>query len=156
MKDTLHDNPGVIAPPPLIYAVALILSLFLNNRVPLPLIPGRTKTLLGTLLIGGSGTTGLLALREMRKVGTNVNPAQPTTALVTSGPYRFTRNPLYLTMMLVYMGVGVLFDSLWTLLLLPFVLLLMNRGVIEREEAYLEQKFGAQYRAYKANVRRWL
>ena len=95
MKDSLQrDNPGVIAPPPLIYAVALLLSLFLHKLVPLPLSAGRTKTLMGALLIGGAGATGLFALRKMREVGTNVNPTQPTTALVTSGPYRFTRNPM--------------------------------------------------------------
>jgi protein-S-isoprenylcysteine O-methyltransferase Ste14 len=156
MKDTQHDNPGVIAPPPLIYAVALLLSLFLHKLVPLPLFAGRIKTLSGALLIGGAGATGLFALRKMREVGTNVNPTQPTTALVISGPYRFTRNPIYLALTLLYAGLGLLFNTVWTLLLLPVVLLLMNRGVIEREEAYLEQKFGAQYRIYKESVRRWL
>jgi|SRR5450755_53426 protein-S-isoprenylcysteine O-methyltransferase Ste14 len=156
MKDTPGDNPGVIAPPPLIYAVALLLSLFLQKLVPLPLFAGRIKTLLGALLVGGAGATGLFALRKMREVGTNVNPTQPTTALVTSGPYRFTRNPIYLALTLLYTGLGILFNTVWTLLLLPVVLLLMNRGVIEREEAYLEQKFGAQYQAYRENVRRWL
>lgn len=157
MKDTLqHDNPGVIAPPPLIYAVALLLSLFLQKLVPLPLSAGRTKTLLGALLIGGAGAIGLFSLLKMREVGTNVNPTQPTTALVTSGPYRLTRNPIYLAITLLYTGLGLLFNTVWTLLLLPVVLLLMNRGVIEREEAYLEQKFGVQYRTYKESVRRWL
>jgi protein-S-isoprenylcysteine O-methyltransferase Ste14 len=140
----------------LIYAVALLLSLFLHRRVPLPLFSGRIKTLLGALLVGGAGATGLFSLLKMREVGTNVNPTQPTTALVTAGPYRFTRNPIYLALTLLYTGLGLLFNTLWTLLLLPVVLLLMNRGVIEREEAYLEQKFGAQYRAYKESVRRWL
>ena len=156
MNDTLRDNPGVIAPPPLIYAVALLLSLFLHRLLPLPLFSSRIKTLLGAPLIGSAGATGLFALRKMREVGTNVNPTQPTIALVTAGPYRFTRNPIYLALTLLYIGLSMVFNTLWTLLLLPVVLLLMNRGVIEREEAYLEQKFGAQYRNYKESVRRWL
>jgi len=151
-----QDNPGVIAPPPLIYAVAIVLSLFLHRRVPLPLVPGKVKTPLGALIVGGSVAIGLSALLKMREVGTNVNPMQPTTTLVTTGPFRFTRNPIYLAITLTYAGLGVLFNTLWSLLLLPVVLLLMNRGVIEREEAYLERKFGAQYQTYKESVRRWL
>jgi protein-S-isoprenylcysteine O-methyltransferase Ste14 len=156
MKDTVKDNAGVIAPPPLIYALTLVLGLFLHQRLPLPLVPRKMKNLLGGLLIGGAVVPGLLALRKMRRAGTNINPTQPTTALILEGPYRLTRNPIYLGMTLLYTGITILANTLWPILLLPGVLFVMTRGVIEREEAYLEQKFGQPYLAYKARVRRWL
>jgi protein-S-isoprenylcysteine O-methyltransferase Ste14 len=85
-----------------------------------------------------------------------VDPREPTTAVVTDGPYRFTRNPLYLSMTLIYVGITALANALAPVLLLPVVLQVMSRGVIEREEHYLERKFGAEYLSYKARVRRWL
>ena len=151
-----RDNAGVIAPPPLIYVAALLLSLFLQNRVPLPLVPSRAKNWLGTPLIAGSLAIGFSAFSRMRGAGTNLNPTQPTTTLITTGPFRFSRNPIYLSFVLLYAGLAVLFNTLWAILLLPVVLQLMNWGVIEREEAYLERKFGAQYRTYTQRVRRWL
>lgn len=86
----------------------------------------------------------------MNRAGTKVDPREPTTAIVTGGPYRFTRNPLYLSMTLIYSGITALFDAL------PGVLRIMRRGVIEREERYLEGKFGDEYLNYKAQVRRWI
>jgi protein-S-isoprenylcysteine O-methyltransferase Ste14 len=156
MKDTTRDTAGVIAPPPLIYALTLGLALLLHQRVPLPLVPRKIKNLLGITLIGSAVLPGLLAIRGMRNAGTNVNPAQPTTALIVEGPYRFTRNPIYLGMTALYTGIALLANTLWPILLLPGVLFVMTRGVIEREEAYLEQKFGEQYVTYKEKVRRWI
>lgn len=156
MKDTTRDTAGVIAPPPLIYAATLGLALLLHQRVPLPVVPRKIKNLLGSILIGGAIVPASLALRGMRKAGTNVNPTQPTTALIVEGPYRFTRNPIYLGMTALYTGIAILANTLWPILLLPGVLFVMTRGVIEREEAYLEQKFGKQYVAYKEKVRRWI
>lgn len=92
----------------------------------------------------------------MRRAGTNVDPREPTTAIVTGGPYRFTRNPLYVSMTLMYTGISALANALWPMLLLPGVLAVMNKGVIEREERYLERKFGDEYLRYKAGVRRWV
>lgn len=156
MKDTNRDIAGVIAPPPLIYALTLGLALLLHQRIPLPVVPRKIKNTLGGILIGGAVVPALLAMRGMRRVGTSVNPTQPTTALLLEGPYRFTRNPIYLGMTALYMGIAILANTLWPILLLPGVLFVMTRGVIEREEAYLEQKFGAQYLAYKEKVRRWI
>jgi protein-S-isoprenylcysteine O-methyltransferase Ste14 len=92
----------------------------------------------------------------MRRAGTNVNPTEPTTILVVEGPFKFTRNPLYLSLTLFYAGVAILMNALWAMLMLPAVLFLVNRGVIEREERYLERKFGEQYTQYKERVRRWI
>jgi protein-S-isoprenylcysteine O-methyltransferase Ste14 len=156
MKENVKDNAGVIAPTPLIYFGTFLLSQFLHTRFPLPSVSSRLKTLLGVILIGGASATAIISFRKMRAVGTNIDPTRPTTTLITEGPYRFTRNPIYLALTLFYTGLAMLFNTLWAVLLLPFVLLIMKRGVIEREEAYLTQKFGGQYLAYKERVRRWL
>jgi protein-S-isoprenylcysteine O-methyltransferase Ste14 len=150
------DNPGVIAPPPLIYAGALATGLLANLLSPIPFLPRGLSRVLGWPLIVGGLVIGSLAFREMKRAGTNVDPREPTTAIVTGGPYRFTRNPLYLCLTLVYAGISAIANTLWAILLLPLVLLVMRRGVIEREERYLEGKFGGEYLDYKAQVRRWI
>jgi len=150
------DNPGVIAPPPLIYAGTLIAGLLLNRLRPTGFLPRGLSRLLGCAMIFGGLGIGMLGLREMRRAGTNVDPYHPTTAIVDAGPYQFTRNPLYVGMTLLYGGFTVLANALPAALLLPVVLAIMRRGVIEREERYLERKFGAEYLSYKARVRRWV
>jgi protein-S-isoprenylcysteine O-methyltransferase Ste14 len=150
------DNPGVVAPPPLIYAGALALGLVANKLYPMAFLPRAVSRVLGLPLIFGGLAIGLLGFREMRRAETNVDPYKPATAIVTEGPYRFTRNPLYVGMTLVYTGITALSNALLAAMLLPLVLAVMRRGVIEREERYLERKFGDEYLAYKARVRRWL
>jgi len=112
--------------------------------------------MLGWPLIVGGLAVGFLGSRQMRRAETNVSPYKPATAIVTEGPYRFTRNPLYLSMTLLYGGVSALANALPPVLLLPLVLRLMQRGVIEREESYLERKFGDVYLEYKVKVPRWI
>jgi protein-S-isoprenylcysteine O-methyltransferase Ste14 len=150
------DNPGVVAPPPLIYAGALALGLVANKLYPMAFLPRAVSRVLGLPLIFGGLAIGLLGFREMRRAETNVDPYKPATAIVTEGPYRFTRNPLYVGMTLVYSGITALFNAFPAAMLLPLALAVMRRGVIEREERYLERKFGDEYLAYKARVRRWL
>jgi protein-S-isoprenylcysteine O-methyltransferase Ste14 len=150
------DNPGVIAPPPLIYAAALAASLLANRRYRIPFLPRSLTRTLGWPLVIGGLAVGLLGSREMRRAETNLDPYKPTTAIVTEGPFRFTRNPLYLSMVLIYVGIAALANALSPVLLLPMVQHLMRRGVIEREERYLEQKFADEYLQYKATVRRWI
>jgi protein-S-isoprenylcysteine O-methyltransferase Ste14 len=109
----------------------------------------------GLLLVAGFALAGL-ALRAFRSAGTHVEPYLPATALVTTGPYRITRNPIYIGMTAVYLGAGLLSDSLWILLLALPVLGIMHFGVVLREEAYLAAKFGGRYRDYARRVRRWI
>jgi protein-S-isoprenylcysteine O-methyltransferase Ste14 len=156
MNDEGRDNPGVIAPPPLIYAGALAAGLIVNRLYRVPFLPRGLTRVLGWPLIAGGLAIGLLGFREMKRADTNVDPREPTTAIVTAGPYRFTRNPLYLSMTLMYVGISALANALSAILLLPAVLAVMRRGVIEREERYLEGKFGDEYLSYKSRVRRWL
>ena len=136
------DNPGVIAPPPLIYAGALAAGLLANRRYRIPFLPRRLARTLGVPLVVGGLAVGLLGDREMLRAETNINPYKPATAVVTGGPFRFTRNPLYLSMVLIYLGISALANGLAPILLLPIVQCLMRTGVIEREERYLERKFG--------------
>jgi protein-S-isoprenylcysteine O-methyltransferase Ste14 len=156
MRSQKKDNARVLFPPPLVYVAALLLGLRLQSSFPLPLLlPKTLRTFLSGALLGTGITIGALAVREMKSAGTNIQPQQPTTALVIEGPYRFTRNPIYLSMTLIYSGLAVLTNALWPLLLLPLPLQLLKRGVIEREEHYLESKFGERYQRYKESVPRW-
>jgi len=92
----------------------------------------------------------------MRRAGTPVDPYEAPTALVTEGPFRYTRNPAYVALTLTYTGLALLIGVLWSLLLLPVVLVAVDRGVIQREEHYLEAHFGSGYQEYRRRVRRWL
>lgn len=155
MQDTSRDNAGVIAPPPLLYAVALVVSLLLHRKVPLP-FSRRRMPMLGTLLVGAGLTTGFLAVSTMRRAQTSLNPSEPVKTLVVEGPFKVTRNPIYVSFTLIYIGIALLVNTLWPLLLLPVVQNVMRQGVIEREERYLERKFGQEYLAYKERVPRWI
>jgi protein-S-isoprenylcysteine O-methyltransferase Ste14 len=155
-KDDPQDIPGVIAPPPLIYAGALAVGLLLHRAFPVKFLPRVVARVLGATLIGIAGVVVASAIREMRRADTPVNPTEPTRALVAGGPFSFTRNPLYLSLTLLYAGIASLVNALWAMLLLPVALFVINRGVIDREEQYLERKFGEQYVSYKKKVRRWL
>ncbi len=150
------DRAGVIAPPPLIYAGAFGVAWAIDRVWPLTLLPEAAAGWLGWTLIAAGLAVLVLGFLALERAGTPVNPFRPTTVLVTTGPYRYSRNPLYLALILAYLGAAVFANTLWPLVLLPALLLLMHRGVIAREERYLERRFGDDYRLYKARVRRWL
>ena len=150
------DTPGVIAPPPLVYLAGLLVGMALQRRLPSPrLRRAPTAPLGGALLVAGIGLA-VLFITAFRRAGTPVDPRRSTTALVTSGPYRFTRNPGYVALALVFAGIAVLTGGVWVLLMLVPTLVVIDRGVIAREERYLDERFGEEYREYKGRVRRWL
>jgi protein-S-isoprenylcysteine O-methyltransferase Ste14 len=150
------DNAGVIAPPPLIYLGPLVLGLLLKRKFPIPFLPRRAARVLGwPLLVGGVSLMGWFVF-TMRRADTPIDPREPVSNLATGGPFRYTRNPAYLSMAMIYAGVSTLANALSSILLLPAVLLVIQRGVIEREERYLERTFGEEYLDYKARVRRWV
>lgn len=150
------DNPGVVAPPPFIYAGALAAGLLANRRLRLRFLPRPLVRTLGPLLLLLGFLVVLSGFQEVRRAGSSVDPYKPVTAIATGGPYRLTRNPMYLGFTLMYLGISALANALLPVLLLPGILQLMRRGVIEREERYLERKFGEEYRQYKESVRRWI
>jgi protein-S-isoprenylcysteine O-methyltransferase Ste14 len=151
-----RDTAGVVAPPPLIYLAGLVVGFGLEALLPGSEVPPIVRWALGgaALLAGLALQTTFIA--AFSRKGTAVEPWKPTTAIVTTGPYRLTRNPAYLGMALIYVGIALLGDSLWALAPLPLVLAVIDRGVIAREERYLERKFGREYLEYKAGVRRWV
>jgi protein-S-isoprenylcysteine O-methyltransferase Ste14 len=149
------DSAGVLVRPPLLYAAALGLMLVLRWLWPLPIL-GRAGLWPGLALVGLAVGLLIWGRRTLVAGGTNVDPSLPSTAIVTSGPYRFSRNPLYVGLALVYLGLTLALDSWWGIVLLALVLVVMHRGVVQREERYLEQKFGDGYRRYRAAVRRYL
>jgi protein-S-isoprenylcysteine O-methyltransferase Ste14 len=154
--DDILDTPGVIAHPPLIYAGGLSAGVLASYFLPVTFVPRTLARVLGWLLISSGLILGFLGDRALRNAGTNINPYEPVTTIVGEGPYRYTRNPLYVASALIYAGIAVRLNGLWAALLLPFVLGVVQRGVIEREERYLERKFGEEYLRYKAQVRRWI
>lgn len=154
-----RDTAGVIAPPPLLFAGALALSALLHWALPLGLGGDLTAWLrlpLGFGLILAAAFGALSALRAFRRLQTPAEPWKPTRRLATGGVYRFTRNPMYLGLLLLQASSGLLADSLWPLLVLPLLGLLLHRGVVLREERYLARRFGQEYEDYRRRVRRWL
>ena len=155
-KGNAPDYPGVIAPPPLIYLGGLVIGLLANRHYRIPFLPRRAARTLGPLLIACGLAVGFLGSREMRRAETNLDPRKPATTGVSEGPFRFTRNPLYPSMTMIYLGISASANALAPILLHPMVLRLMRRGVIEREERYLERKFGDEYVQYKVKVPLWI
>jgi protein-S-isoprenylcysteine O-methyltransferase Ste14 len=156
MPSDEQDKAGIIAPPPLIYVGPLVVGLLLNRRFPVAFLPPRIARSLGwPLLIGGLVLIGWFE-QALRNAGTPANPYKPVSHVVTEGPFHYTRNPGYLSMTMIYTGITSLTNALWAILLLPVALLAIQRGVIKREERYLERKFGEEYLRYKAQVRRWI
>ncbi|MEO3429204.1 isoprenylcysteine carboxylmethyltransferase family protein [Pelagibius sp. CAU 1746] len=154
-----RDTAGVIAPPPLIYLAGLVLGRGADWLLDLPALPERSAG--GGLWLGlAFGGLGLLLILwaggRFFRAGTPLPPHRPATALVTEGPYRRSRNPIYLGLALIYLGVVCATASLGILVSFPLVILVMEFGVIRREERYLERRFGRDYLDYKARVRRWL
>jgi protein-S-isoprenylcysteine O-methyltransferase Ste14 len=150
------DSPNVIVFPPLLFGVTLALGLLLHWAYPVRPLPPFLGGFLGALLLTASGLLVHSAEVAMRRSRTNIRPDRPALAVVTDGAFRFSRNPLYLAGTGIYLGVSLLVDALWPLVLLIPMLAVLRWGVIAREERYLETKFGDEYLAYKSRVRRWL
>jgi protein-S-isoprenylcysteine O-methyltransferase Ste14 len=152
------DVAGVIALPPLIFLGFLAAATVFEAIVPLPIPVAHSLAsyVAGVALAAGGFVIIAIGMRRFAAAGTNVPPTLPTTALVVDGIYRRTRNPLYLGLTLVYLGLGIAAGSLWAIGLVVPLLWVINVGVVKREERYLERKFGHAYRDYKARVRRWV
>jgi protein-S-isoprenylcysteine O-methyltransferase Ste14 len=152
----VKDSPGVIALPPVLYLGTLLLGFVIHFFKPVLLSTAPWIRLAGAIILASGIFLARWGRRTMVKAGTNVIPNKPTLAIVTQGPFRYTRNPLYIGATLVYTGLALIFNSFWPLVLLPPLLVVMHLGVVRREERYLEAKFGTQYLDYKESVRRWI
>jgi protein-S-isoprenylcysteine O-methyltransferase Ste14 len=154
-----EKTSGVRVFPPLIAAVGILLGLGLTFVMPVPIVEPPTNRILFGLGIVSVVLWLLLAATanvSFRRVRTPVNPYAPSTALAVGGPFRFSRNPMYLGLVLLVVGIALVMNSMWLVLLAVPVMLLLRNLVIVQEERYLEDKFGDDYRAYKQRVRRWL
>jgi protein-S-isoprenylcysteine O-methyltransferase Ste14 len=153
------ETSGVITRPPLFFLAALLLGLASDHLLPLPFAVPEADLLhwsIGGALILIGLALAAAGVRNFARAETPVRSIKPTRALVTTGVHGWTRNPIYLGMFLVYGGIGVAAPSPWTLILTLPLAIAIRYGVVAREEAYLERRFGDAYRDYKARVRRWL
>jgi protein-S-isoprenylcysteine O-methyltransferase Ste14 len=155
--DETTDTAQVIVRPPLAWGLAVVAGLALNWLVPLPFLPAALPAVwLGAVVFVLALALFAWAIVTMTRAGSNVPTSLPATTIVDSGPYRFTRNPIYASMFLGLIGLAIAFDNPWLLLMLAPFALVIRYGVVAREEAYLERKFGDVYRGYRSRVRRWL
>jgi protein-S-isoprenylcysteine O-methyltransferase Ste14 len=155
MAEDKQDNPGILLPPPLTYLLPLVFGLLLDRRIHVPCLPHSVARSLGWPLLGGGVLLNGWFAVTMRRTDTPIDPRKPVSKLVTDGPFRYTRNPAYLSMTMIYAGVSALRNALWPILVLPLVVYVIQRDQVEREEQYMERIFGEEYLTYKRSVRRW-
>jgi protein-S-isoprenylcysteine O-methyltransferase Ste14 len=151
-------HAGVHVPPPLLYVAGFLLGWLLHRWWPAPITAGPST---GRMLAAAACVAVYLvifaaAFLTFRRARTTLIPNRPATRLATGGPYRLTRNPMYVSLAALYLGVALFANSWWPVALLPLVLLVVDRAVIAREERYLAAAFPDEYAAYRARVRRWL
>ncbi len=150
------DIPGVIAPPPLIFLAAIVVGVVLDLIWPVALLPGTSQYWAGGLVIAASLAIVIPAFLGFRGAGEHPDPSRPTASLVLAGVYRFTRNPMYVSMTVLSIGLATVLDNVWILPALVPALIITDYWVIRREERYLEAKFGEEYLRFKSSVRRWI
>ena len=154
--DKPPDNPGVIAFPPLIWLVNAVTSVVVHLFIRLPMMKYSRCLVCGMIFIMLAPALALSALRTMKAAGTNVHPSEPALTIVRGGPFRFTRNPMYLALCLLQVALGFFLNDWVTLLFVVPLVLIFHYGVVLREEKYLTAKFGEPYLLYKREVRRWI
>ena len=154
---TRADVPEIVVLPPVLVGGTLLVGVAIHYLLwTVTILPTMVARVLGLALFVSAGILAHLSHNAMKRVGTNVLPTRPTLALATDGPYRFTRNPLYLAAIGVYLGVTLWVDGLAPLLLLFPMVWMLHRGIVVPEERYLEAKFGDAYVRYRSLVRRWV
>ena len=150
------DNPGVRVPPPALYALAVIGGYVLNRRWPLPVGDAVFITIVAWALTLAWLALTVSSIGNFRRARTSMIPVRPATALVIAGPYRFTRNPMYVGLAALTVALALFMNAWWPIVLLVPVLVIVRRFVIAPEERYLQRRFGADYVAYMHRVRRWV
>jgi protein-S-isoprenylcysteine O-methyltransferase Ste14 len=161
MSDAVRHAEGDAAKvwvlPPALYLAALGLGVVLHWLVPLGFAEGSTgRVILGVAAVGVGLAIIRAAFSIFRRIGQDPNPRTPTPVVTREGPYRFTRNPMYLGLSLILFGLGVARGNGWIVVMLAPTLAIMHYGVILPEERYLERKFGEEYARFRASVRRWI
>ncbi len=154
--DQVKKSSGVKVPPPIVYLAFFVLGITLDRIAPLPYPATSWARLSGWALALVSLLVALFAVREFRTARTTVRPDRPASSLITTGIFALTRNPLYLSVLLLYCGAGIFFGAWWPIILTPLLIATMDGYVIRKEEQYLLGTFGEAYRDYCKRVRRWL
>lgn len=155
----MSDRADILFYPPLASIIAPVLAVALEWLFPLTLLPAWFNLpcfIAGLAVSGAAGWLATAGVRAFKAAGTHVDPHEPALVVVTDGPYRFTRNPMYLGMVLLQFGLGLTFSLDWALLIAPILWVLLHFGVVLREETYLCDKFGPEYQALLSKTRRWL
>ena len=153
----MQDNPGIPAwRPAALQLSAVFLALLLHSLWPLSPLAANVSGIAGPLFLGMGLSIIALSFREFAKAKTTLRPDHGANALIRTGPFAYSRNPLYVAVMIVIIGIGVWVNSLWIIGMLIPLFFFMSRAVIAPEERYLEFKFGQEYLDYKRRVRRWL
>ena len=142
--------------PPLVYSLSILAGALLQRVSPLPFPSRALAAPLGVSLVVLALALFAYSVAKFRTAGTPVPARKPTTAIVRTGPYRFSRNPIYLAFSVLQLGIAIWANSLWLLMTLAVAVALVHNVVIRREEQYLERRFGGEYLDYKGSVRRWL
>ena len=156
MAEPRPDSAAVKLPPPLTFAVPLLAGLAVDRWLPLIALPALPSRVAGAILVAAGLAFAGWARGLFIRRGTTVLPFRPSSVFVADGPFRFSRNPIYVGFTVAYAGIALLCRAVWPLIFLPFVVVAIRWTAIAKEEAYLERRFGAQYLEYKVRVRRWL
>jgi protein-S-isoprenylcysteine O-methyltransferase Ste14 len=156
MKTT--DIPGLYFPPPLIYAVIFLAAVFIQKKIPIDdhFFKSRMTAVIGILFLLLAVYFGTRSMNQFIQTKNTIIPNKPAASLQTTGVYHSTRNPMYLALMMLYLGLSCLIGNWWNIILLPLLLLIIQEYIIKKEEKYLVRKFGQEYTDYRHRVRRWL
>lgn len=156
-QEVAPDNPGVIAPPPGIHLAFILMGVAVQRGWAWHMAPESSlRFALGLSLVVGGHVIVALFFLTFRRAGQNPLPNTPSPAVISTGLYRFSRNPVYSANVVIHVGFALMLDNMWILLFLPPAVVIMHYGVIVREEAYMERTFGEEYLRYKNSVRRWV
>ncbi len=150
------DLTESVPPPPLVYLGAILLGLGIDRLWPAAFLPPAVQYAIGTTAIVLSIVLAAIILHAFVRHKTNPIHHRPTTTIIDTGPFRYSRNPIYVGMTLLQIGIGILVDSAWILLMVVPAVWIIHRFVVLKEEAFLEQQFGETYLTYKQRVNRWL
>ncbi|MGN6247327.1 MAG: methyltransferase family protein [Ginsengibacter sp.] len=155
---TSTDNPGVRIPPPILYVAIFLSAVFIQKRIPLDasFFESGFAKIAGSIFLFIAIILTVISLRKFFLSKNTIITIKPASSLQTTGIYRFTRNPMYLSLLFLYLGLACFLGNWWNLLLLPILILVVQQYVIIREEKYLLRRFGTEYLDYKSRVRRWL
>ncbi len=149
-------HSGVYFPPPLLYAIAFGAGILLHARRPLAIADWPPMERGGMAVMIAAALLAVWSIASFWRRRTSIVPIKPSTSLVVDGPFRFSRNPMYLALAIAYIGGALALNSLWPIIFLPVLIVAVDRLIIEKEERYMQSVFGEAYAIYCARVRRWL